>query len=171
MEEIWKQIDGYDYYQVSNLGNVWSCKRGHNLKGRVVRGGYLSVSLTKNGKEIDHLVHRLVAIAFIPNPENKPQVDHIFNVVTDNRAEVLRWATNQENQRNRPLSSRNTSGTKGVIWYNPTQKWSAFITINMKRYSLGYFDSKEDAIVARQTRANEVFGVFTNLCENLSPPP
>ena len=65
--------------------------------------GYLQVNFTKNGKLYTHKVHRLVAQAFIPNPENKPCIDHVNTIRTDNRLENLEWCTNKENCNN-PLT-------------------------------------------------------------------
>jgi hypothetical protein len=113
MEEIWKCINGYeDKYQVSNIGNVRSMhfnnKKLLHIKDNGVRNlkliknsyGYYVVSLC--GKQI--FVHRIVAETFIPNPDNKPVVDHINTIKTDNRISNLKWATIYENVNN-PLSS------------------------------------------------------------------
>jgi hypothetical protein len=160
MTEIWKPIDEYDNYSVSNLGNVRNDNTGMSLKAGVTRNGYLQFHLSKNGECIKHYIHRLVAKAFIPNPENKPFVDHVFNNVTDNRVEKLRWCTKEENQRNQQLSSRNTSGIKGVSWYKRNQKWCASIKHNGKRIHLGYFKTIEEARDVRQVKARELFGEF-----------
>jgi len=167
MTEIYKIIDDYETYSVSTLGNVKNNKTGKILKGGKDSSGYLYVCLCKNGKRKNHLIHRLVALAFIPNPENKSCVDHIFNNKTDNRVESLRWCTNQENIRNQQISSRNTSGVKGVSWDKHHQKWSAQIMIDGIKINIGRFETKEDAAAARQTRANAAFGIFTNACESL----
>lgn len=166
-KEEWKPIDDYEIYSVSTLGNVRNDKTSRILKAGVSSTGRMTVVLYKNRKGKSHLVHRLVALAFIPNPENKPCVDHIFNNFTDNRVEVLRWATNQENQRNQQMRNNCTSGVKGVHWNERIQKWIAQIAIDGIRIHLGSYDLKEDAKIARQTRANEVFGVFTNSCETM----
>lgn len=72
MEEIWKNIKGYeDIYQVSNLGRVKRVETDRVLQPYRNKGGYLLVYLYKNGKRKNHRIHRLVAQAFIPNPENK----------------------------------------------------------------------------------------------------
>jgi hypothetical protein len=109
MTEIWKDIKGYEgYYQVSNLGNVKSLDRKlwngfvfHEVKGKVMKvrtekDGYLRCNLSKNGKMKDGRIHRLVAEAFIPNPKNKPTVNHNNTDVTDNSVTNLEWATHKE---------------------------------------------------------------------------
>ena len=102
--EIWKDVQGYEgLYQVSNLGRVKGLKRSKIRKLCNDRGGYLCVSLKKQGKAKNFKVHRLVAVAFIPNPENKPEVDHINAIKTDNNINNLRWVTAKENMNN-PLT-------------------------------------------------------------------
>lgn len=98
-EEVWKDID--DKYQVSNFGNIRSCASGKwKLKQtQTVRDGYVRVILGGNGKTKSHFVHRLVAEAFVPNPDKKTQVNHKNGVKTDNRAENLEWVTCSENIR------------------------------------------------------------------------
>lgn len=111
IEEIWKDIEGYEgSYQVSNLGRVKSIERvvkgkrtGHKkieehiLTPPIVRG-YCRVTLANSGKNRKVFsVHRLVAIAFIPNPENKKTVNHKNGIRNDNRLENLEWATYSEN--------------------------------------------------------------------------
>ena len=106
--EVWKDVVGYEgLYQVSNLGNVKSlpkhkgCGVGYTQPERILRnscnGHYLFVYLSKDHKQKMHYVHRLVAQAFIPNPENKREVNHINGVKKDNRVENLEWNTSSEN--------------------------------------------------------------------------
>ena len=106
MQEIWKDIKGYKgIYQVSNLGNVKSLPRKTNnqyYKGlylkQYIYKGYLRLQLTKHSKSKWFLVHRLVAEAFIPNPKNKPQVNHIDGNKLNNKVDNLEWVTPSENQ-------------------------------------------------------------------------
>jgi NUMOD4 motif-containing protein/HNH endonuclease len=109
-KETWKNIDGYEgIYQVSTLGRMKSLKREtkHSIKGiqhepeRIMklnkRSGYYIVGLYKDGKGKCCLVHRLVATAFIPNPDNKPCINHKNSKRDDSRVENLEWCTYSEN--------------------------------------------------------------------------
>lgn len=128
---MWQKIDGYeDYYEVSSDGKVRSVDRsffqyGNNgsyfqrtYKGRILkqeknRDGYLKVVLAKDGKKTLKSVHRLVAEAFIPNPENKPCIDHINGDKTFNDVSNLRWATYSENSRNPITFEKTKNALKG----------------------------------------------------------
>ena len=96
MEEIWKESI-VDRYEVSNFGRIRHFKTKHVVKLEKEERGYCRLSLKIHGVKKHFAIHRLVAIAFIPNPENKPQVDHIDCNKENNRVDNLRWVTNQEN--------------------------------------------------------------------------
>ena len=96
-EEIWKDVVGYEgYYQVSNMGRVYSFKTNKILKQSVARG-YLQVGLLDNGKQKTGIVHRLVAEAFLPNENNYPCVNHKDENRKNNNVSNLEWCTHEYN--------------------------------------------------------------------------
>ena len=106
MEEVWKDIDGYDgYYQISNKGRVRSWKNGRwgkresplIMKQQLNRYGYYEIRLQKNNVKRLHRTHRLVALNFIGNPNNKPHVNHKDCNKINNNYKNLEWVTNSEN--------------------------------------------------------------------------
>ena len=162
---IWKQIQGYPNYEISICGQVRNFKTKRILKPGICGKGYYSVSLTINNKNKNLKIHRLVALHFIPNIDNKKCVDHINNIKLDNTISNLRWRTHQENNFNSALSKNNSSGRKGIHWAKDHQKWRAEIWFNNKKICLGCFVNFEDAKKARQDKAKELFGEFLNDCE------
>ena len=98
MEEFWKDIEDYEgVYQVSSFGRVKRIKTDRILTSHKNSGGYLRVDLSKNSVVYAKSIHRLVAQAFIPNPENKSQVNHIDEDKTNNKVSNLEWMTAKEN--------------------------------------------------------------------------
>lgn len=102
MKEIWRDIEGYEgLYQVSNLGNVKSLNYNRTGKERILKAtkdnGYLSVCLYKDGIKKSYKVHRIIALAFLPNPDNLPQVNHKDEDKTNNRVDNLEWCNSKYN--------------------------------------------------------------------------
>lgn len=176
MKEIWKNIEGYEgFYQVSNTGNVRSLDRIINAptifgeethilkKGKILKGryskikrkkyvNYQTVALLKDGKRKQFYIHRLVASSFIPNPENKPQIDHIDGNPHNNCVENLRWCTQKENNNN-PISIFNKSITYNGERARDIAKRNGITRVAFS-LRLHYGWSLEDAITKPMRKSN-----------------
>ena len=161
-EEIYVPIVDFETYHVSNLGNVKNVKTNGIFKP-CVKNGYYFIILFKNKKRYNKYIHRLVANAFLTNKEGRSHVDHIDNNKLNNNIDNLRFATVQENNRNKQVGKSNTSGYKGVTKSN--NKWRACITIDGIYLHLGTFDTIEEARQARVEAVKKAFGDFANVCE------
>jgi hypothetical protein len=158
--EVYKKIDGYDNYHVSNFGNVINSKTERILKPFNNGYGYLQIELYKNGKRKNYKLHRLIAIAYIPNPENKSFIDHIDNNSLNNYILNLRWSTPLENNFN-SLKSKNTSSIyKGVYFNKSRNKFLARIQVNGKNKFLGYFEDELAASKVYNIEAKIIQGEF-----------
>ena len=139
--EIWKDIEGYEgIYQVSNMGRVRSCPWGKIkiLQGTKLSNGYIRVHLNHNGNHEYRLIHRLVAKAFIPNPDNLPQVNHKSEVKTENFVENLEWCDAQYNSNygtcrkrvvkklRKPIVQMDLDGNEIMCWFS--KSWAAEYT-------------------------------------------
>ncbi len=138
--EEWKDVKGFEnIYQVSSFGRVKSLARtkirGGKFKGvgtflaeRIIRqrvmvsGKYCGVKLFNGSKHMNATVHRLVALTFIPNPENKEDVNHIFGIKTDNRVHQLEWSTTGDNIRH----------SFKMGFHKPHKSWTEFGANNPK---------------------------------------
>lgn len=167
MEEVYRrlQIDGRDTnYEVSNKGNVRNTLKDFVLK-QGTRNEYRQVTLSVRNIKERHKVHRLVAIVFLPNPYDKPFVDHIDGTRSNNNVENLRWATNSENQINTKLSPKNTSGVRGVSWDKQDKIWRASIKVDGITINIGRYHNIEDAQAARIERVNKIFREYVHPTE------
>lgn len=114
-EEKWIGIKDYsDLYKVSNLGRIKRIKTGRILKNISNVEGYLTINLFKDGKGTNLRVHRLVAQAFIENPENKPEINHIDEDKANNSTSNLEWATRAENNKHGTRTERTCKKTRAI---------------------------------------------------------
>lgn len=151
--EIWKDVVGYEgIYEVSNFGRVRTHKnkttftKQHGIrkwKQRILKeksknNRDVRFSLWKNGKSKDFLAHRLVALAFIPNPENKKTVNHIDGNPKNNKVDNLEWATHYENN-NHAFDNRLIATSHEVVLVNQkTNKAQTFRSLSQASNFLGF---------------------------------
>lgn len=159
--EIWKDIKDFPY-EVSNLGNIRrKGKTKNHAIGKQGNGKYLIVNLWKENKSYTKNIHRLVAEAFIPNPHNKPQVNHKDKNTFNNNVDNLEWVTCSENHlhayANGRKASNNWLGKKMpnstskyhyVLWDKSKQKWMTCIKYERKNYYVGRFENELEAAKA-----------------------
>ena len=146
MEE-WRIVDINPDYQVSNTGLVRSIKfnRVKVLRPQI-RNRYWYISLCKNGIHHSYSIHRIVASAFIPNPDGKNDVDHINRIKTDNRVENLRWATRSENNINTPTRTEHRH-----IQLSKSNTYRVDIQRNNRYVFRKTYPTLAEAITARDT--------------------
>lgn len=171
--EIWKDIKGYEgLYKISNYGNVCSVDRKTNTrlknqeyvikKGKPITPhlskGYYSISLSKGNKTITQKIHRLVAQAFIPNPLNKPQINHINGIKTDNRAENLEWCNCKENIQHAFKTGLKPNNVNSVKAMNKASK-KPIIQIK-NGYVVGKYESLVQAEKTTNVKAKNISSVL-----------
>jgi len=170
MEE-WRDISGYEgLYQVSNLSRVKSLDRTLDIsnpprkrffKGKILspiksKIGYLVVSLTDDDKKRKiHYIHRLTAIAFIPNSNGVDTINHIDSDKTNNSLDNLEWCTQRENMSHFFKGREKTSAYIGVSYNKIEKRWYAVIRIKNKPIWLGAYKKEKDAISAHRKYMTE----------------
>lgn len=160
--EEWRDCVGFPDYMVSNLGQVRNKKPAQRiLKGALNHNGYTMYHLRRNSKTHAISIHRLLATAFIPNPCNKPLVDHIIHVKDEpknNALSNLRWCTRNENAHNahHNVGASNYAG----VCVSYKGKYHAKISYNGTQISLGLFPTAEEASEFREAVALGLFGDF-----------
>ena len=167
--EIWRDAVGFEtYYEVSSLGRVRNA-RTKKIKSQSVQttGKYLQVSLWMQNVEKRVLVHRLVAEAFIPNPLNKPQVNHLNKDDKFNDFTNLEWVTCAENHQHAFANGRKgvksrlgeksslVSQYRYVYWDARRNTWKASLKIEGKTYNVGRFTNELSAAVAADLLISE----------------
>jgi hypothetical protein len=140
------EIVDYPNYLIYPDGKVSSKRFSQRyLQACVNNSGYYFVNLYKDGKGIPHLIHRLIALHYIPNPENKREVDHINRDKSDNRVENLRWVDRSDNTQNVGLRKDNKLGFKNICYHKKKNGYMYVKKIRGKRYEK-YFKRLTDAL-------------------------
>ncbi len=166
MAEIFRDVFDFPNYEISNTGKLRNKSSNKFIKGKFDKDGYIEVSVRHkegdiNSKRRFFRLHRLVALAFIPNPDDKPLVDHKDGNKTNNNVDNLRWATNSENNYNSKKYSINTkTNVKGI--YFERGKYKVRIGTNRRNIFLGSFKTLEEAIEVRLKKVKEVFKDFVH---------
>lgn len=171
----WLPVVGYDgYYEVSNLGDVRSLTRvvvrsgcrgdlrvaGQAIRAQVTAKGYLRIQLSKGGSVRNHMVHRLVAEAFLPNPDSKPEVNHRNGNKADNRIGNLEWATTSENQVHAYDNGLKEAAVRYVV-HCPELDLTTFGTLKMEQAvrARGYPNVSAAGIWSAMDRAGKHLGL------------
>jgi hypothetical protein len=129
------------------------------FRGTLKTDGYLSISTPFTGKK--ELVHRLVAEAFIPNPEGKPHINHINHDTADNRVTNLEWCTSRENHQRRKIHETKLVGASLIKSREKSKKpWQSQIRINGKKQHLGYFTTELEANLTYQIACLKILEVL-----------
>lgn len=131
------------------------------LKNVISKNGYPCTQFTVGRKYKRFYIHRLLAKIFIPNPENKPQVNHKNSIRSDHSIQNLEWCSIAENSRYQLKRNKKTSSKyKGVMWNKQKGQWHARVVKNGKSYHAGYYDEEVDAATAYNLKAYLLFGNF-----------
>lgn len=167
-----QDINNYEgIYSITRSGRVYSHKYKRFIKPYLSKTKqntyYKHIVLFKDKKSKVFRLHRLIAEAFIPNPENLKLVDHINRNQLDNRIKNLRWVDALHNTYNKAKysqkNSENPSRYKGVSWDKVKRKWVVYIKINGKRKNLGRFTDEKEAGKKYNEYAKPTFGEFAVL--------
>ena len=160
--EYWRSISEYRNYEVSSCGRVRNAKTSRILKPSD-SSGYYHVVLCKNGKVKSFHIHRLVAEAFLENPNDFKYIDHRDGNKINNNYENLRFCSISQNAMNKKKSDNCSSTYKGVYFNKRCRKWHVQIMIDGKRKHIGLFESEKEAAKMYNEKAIELFGDFAKL--------
>jgi hypothetical protein len=162
MDELF-DIVGYEgLYKINKNGDVWSCRGRKFLKHLDFKKGYYKVNLYKTNIDWDcYFIHRLLAINFIPNPDNLPEIDHIDRNPSNNNLENLRWSSRSANCCNKTKAYNNQSGYKNIhtAYHQGRSYWKIKINILDFRYEKIYNKNKytlEEVVAFRNEKLLEL---------------
>ena len=142
----------YPGYRIGNQGTIIG-HYGRPLKP-FLRKEYYAVNICLYGHAKSTNIHKLVGLAWIPNPENKPCIDHINRDKLNNRVENLRWATYSENNQNMPMNSRNKTGIIGLFYHQIDNRWVAGKTIDGVKQVKSFKERSDAEIYLQQILGN-----------------
>ena len=156
--EVWKDIPGFENYQISNYGNVKSLNYGRTGKTKLLKPtisgkGYLQVRLSKSGKPNALLVHRLVAMAFIQNLNNRKQINHKDENKFNNNANNLEWC---DNQYNNTYNGKHNKIAKAVIQRSKAERKTGIKNITITRCCKGVYKTAGGYVWEYDLTAKEV---------------
>lgn len=158
--EIWKDVIGFENrYKISNKGNLFSKYKNKLLKPAKDKDGYRHITLYSGiGFNKSFRMNRMVAINFIPNPNNLTQVNHKDHVKDNDAAYNLEWCQDYENQRKRSeFIGGETSKYVGVRLHSKPNNWQSRISIKSKTYTLGLFKTELEAADAYEKAYNNYY--------------
>ena len=157
MEEKWKDVKGFEgLYKISSSGKVYSYRSKSHLATWKDKDGYLRCGLSNNGKKFQFSVHRLIAMTFLENSENKPQINDKNGIRNDNRVENLEWVTALENQRHK----------FNVLGYFPSKECIQKMIEGAKRYANNPEEKKKRAKKMRETFSKKIIDITTGIIYN-----
>ncbi len=160
MSEIWKELEGFSKYKISNTGKIWSKSWNREMSLKPELQGYVRMELRNDdGKPQKHFVHRLVALTFIPNLEKKPTVNHKNHNRADNRVENLEWATVTEQNNHSRKASKEVTRLIGAraVW-----------RCSLDGKKIEYYETIQDAEkwILDNKGNKRAQGNITNVCRN-----
>ena len=159
------QIPGWDDYFINRDGDILSKKFGKEkiLKPTINTHGYYQIRLLKKEKTKIYRVHRLVALTFIPNPNNYEMIDHIDRNKKNNCVDNLRWCNHQINNANKSKPKTNTSGLKNISFHKSSQTYKVQIFRNGKNITIKHFDTIQEAVLHRNALLDELGERYDNI--------